>query len=294
MQRLLTISLILGLSCLATASGKEVEYRVIPVSLIVDPGTANLYRRLDRLFRERHYGDVFRAPNELGGVPVVHCAETHRIGMFLRIWRSSAEPLGRRFVRVRYEWTHGELDIKRQHLSSFDDLLYPRRVTTKDEFELQRVSNLAPYEGLWTMRSYIGEELVAEETFNLIDCAGDFAEIDIYNPPSPEELLAAKVAAAITLSEAATEAAAAAEAKAAAKAEGAAAAAAAAALEGEENREVICRKETPTGSHMKVTVCRLRGEIDRRREDDQDFVRDVQSEPVKKMPPSPVIPHKGG
>lgn len=46
-----------------------------------------------------------------------------------------------------------------------------------------------------------------------------------------------------------------------------------AAIDASEYEEVVCRKETPTGSRMSRTVCRTRAEIEAREEKDQDSLR---------------------
>ena len=118
--------------------------------------------------------------------------------------------------------------------------------------ELHRVKKLSGQDGLWTLRRYIGENLIAETSFDLIDCADNFAEIGISKPPDFKELHAAEAAAA----------------------------SAALAEEPEETEEVVCGKEAPTGSHVKVNVCRTRTEIEQRRENDQEFIREIGTTPV--------------
>ena len=46
-----------------------------------------------------------------------------------------------------------------------------------------------------------------------------------------------------------------------------------------ESTGMRCTYEKPTGSHRLVKVCRSRGEIDERREADQEFIRKVQRTP---------------
>lgn len=89
----------------------------------------------------------------------------------------------------------------------------------------------------------------AETSFNLIDCAGNVAEIGISKPPDSKELHADEAAAARAAS-------------------------------AEETEEVVCGKEAPTGSHVKVKVCRTRTEIEQRRKNDQEFMREIGTTPV--------------
>lgn len=49
--------------------------------------------------------------------------------------------------------------------------------------------------------------------------------------------------------------------------------------EEEDAVEIVCREEKATGSRIKATVCREQAVMDRRRERDQDMIRDVQSTP---------------
>ena len=250
-QRLLALFAIVGLSCQLAVSAEESEYTAVVQCLIVDPGTVNLWRRLDNVHREQKYDDIIRSPNEPDGVAVVDCAKTYRIGAILRLQRSGNAPVGLRNVKIRDEWTHGDLDKQTKHVDDYF-VQFSRGVTTEFIIELHRVKKLSGQDGLWTFRRYIGESLIAETSFDLIDCAGNIAESGIAKPPDSKEPHAAEAAAAH----------------------------AALAEEAEETEEVVCGKEAPTGSHVKVKVCRTRTEIERRRENDQEFIREIGTTPV--------------
>jgi Ethanolamine utilization protein EutJ (predicted chaperonin) len=43
--------------------------------------------------------------------------------------------------------------------------------------------------------------------------------------------------------------------------------------------KLICKREKTTGSHRTTRICRTRADIERRREDDQQMIRDIQSTP---------------
>lgn len=49
--------------------------------------------------------------------------------------------------------------------------------------------------------------------------------------------------------------------------------------EEEDAVEIVCREEKATGSRIMTTMCREQAVMDRRRERDQDMIRDVQSTP---------------
>lgn len=44
------------------------------------------------------------------------------------------------------------------------------------------------------------------------------------------------------------------------------------------NDEVVCRREVPTGSRVGVRVCRSRAEMEQRRTEDRDSLREVRSQ----------------
>ena len=258
MRRLLTL-LILAVPSFATpAFADDVTYSVRPLGLVVASPTVVLSSKLGQLYgADPIFDETIRSPDEPEGGATVHCAETYQIGAVLWIRRSNPELINPRSTHLRNVWTHSEHDIKARHLDDVDLVRFERRQTSKVFVVHLTLSGKIKQDGVWTLRSYMDEELVAEESFNLIDCAGHFAEIDIDELPDPEVLAAVKRAA-----------------------------------EAEEEKKnepvdepeeiIVCREEKRTGSHMKSTVCYTRSQIDGRMERDQQLVRDIQSTPVQR------------
>lgn len=113
------------------------------------------------------------------------------------------------------------------------------------DWELLDIDRKLKASGIWTLRTHIRDNLVFEASFNLIGCDNDVQAEPIPEPPQ-EEVEPVQ--------------------------------------EPEEPVEIVCRKEKTTGSHRKTTVCRERPRIDRRRENDQEMIRDIQRVPGDNRP----------
>jgi hypothetical protein len=47
--------------------------------------------------------------------------------------------------------------------------------------------------------------------------------------------------------------------------------------------DVVCRRETPTGSRIPVRVCRSRAEMEQRRTEDRNLLKEIRSEANRQM-----------
>ena len=47
--------------------------------------------------------------------------------------------------------------------------------------------------------------------------------------------------------------------------------------------DVVCRRETPTGSRIPVRICRSRAEIEQRQTEDRDLLKEIRSEANRQM-----------
>jgi hypothetical protein len=47
--------------------------------------------------------------------------------------------------------------------------------------------------------------------------------------------------------------------------------------------DVVCRRETPTGSRIPIRVCRSRAEIEQRQTEDRELLKEIRSEANRQM-----------
>ncbi len=184
MIRLRVLLSLIVLSCLTTVFGKEPEYTVSPIGLIVTPQHPGI--RVARLSRGHlDYDETFREPNYPEGGATVHCSTTRWIGVALLVQKPRGQPLEHREGRIRHVWTHQDLEIQHRNLDHGRTMEFLFRETATIEWEALKLIRKFKEDGLWTLRSYIGENLIAEQVFNLIDCEGEFQEMirDVQRSP---------------------------------------------------------------------------------------------------------------
>ena len=230
------------------AAANDLDYSLTPIGFVSLPPSKSLrtaYR--EWIHRERVFTAYFREPTEPdGGVPI-DCDSTLTIGVALMLRRFGEQTLPRKKTHIRHVWTHSDPAIDSKRLDHRHIKSLPRTYSAMWDVELIDIDKKYKADGVWTLKSYIDDELKYEASFNLIGCDSDVS-IEI---PDPSEIAAARKAAD---------------------------------RDDEEPVEIVCREEKATGSRIKTTVCREQPVIERRREHDQDMIRDVQSTPRIERP----------
>lgn len=227
-------------------AGAELEYTLSPLGYVVAPPTKPLYRILREWSKGgRVYNATYREPVEPeGGVPV-DCDSTHAIGVGFIMRKHGTQRLRKKKEFIAHVWTHSTLSIRHRLLDHRHVKTFDRAATATYDWEMLDIDKKFKATGIWTLRSYIQDKLVFEGSFNLIGCDSDLRADSV--PEAPEDEVES-------------------------------------AGEPEEPLEVVCRKEKVTGSHRLTTVCRTRPQIERRRENDQDLARDIQTVPGDNRP----------
>ena len=246
MSRAVLVPLLLSL--VPIANGAPLEYTATPVALVVAPPNKHPNFRPYRLGpRSIKYSEIVRPPQYYAPGATVHCAETKWLGVVLLVEKSRMQLRRQTTDSIRHVWSHhgsGESPPGVETAWSLPITGYSTQVLNYARFELEEQFKV---DGVWTVRSYIDGELVAEQPFNLIDCAGELESIAIPELPEPAP------GAPETEPE-------------------------------PEPEKIVCSREKLTGSNIKTTVCRTESDIDRRRESDQDMIRDVQTAPRRNIP----------
>ena len=152
---------------------------------------------------------------------------------------------------LRHVWTHHGSESQPRGFESSWPLYFPRYDTETVGHAWLELGYQFKVDGVWTVRSYVDGELISELPFNLIDCAGELESLEI--PELPEPAIVAADGAAEPPPDPLPE-------------------------------EIVCTREKLTGSNIKQTVCRTVTEIERRRENDQELVRDIQDSPGSNIP----------
>lgn len=234
--------------------GAEPEYSVVPIALIVAERYPHSYR--NHLVEGKWtYDETFRQPSRPVRGATVHCSKTDYLGAAFLIRRSRAQPLKQYSDRIRHEWTHEDPATKGQPEVHRHPMRFGRYSKVVTSWELLELQPRRKRDGQWTLRSYIDGEQVAEEIFNLIDCAGEYDAIEI------PELLDIMVEQESEPPEQTVD------------------------EQGPERQEeIVCTREKLTGSHRTTTVCRTRTVIEREREDGQSLIRDIQDYPGDNRP----------
>lgn len=242
------VVVLLLLSLVAIANGAPLEYTATPVALVVAPPNKHPNFRPYRLGpRSIKYSEIVRPPQYYAPGATVHCAKTKWLGVVLLVEKSRMQLRRQTTDSIRHVWSHHGSGASPQGIETAWSLPitgYSTQVLSYARFELEEQFKV---DGIWTVRSYIDGKQVAEQPFNLIDCAGELESVEI--PELPQQANEPP------------------------------------ASEPEPEPEIIvCSREKQTGSNIKTMVCRTETQIDKRRESDQEMIRDVQTTPGRNIP----------
>lgn len=225
----------------ASATAVPTDYSATPVGLLVTPELTGRYAE-QLANRQLVYEPTFRNPVQENGHTVVDCQSDRWIGVALLIQRSRIRNLHDRRPLIRHKWSHPEFDGRPDILDHSHRLRFAHRGESTLTWEVFDIDGRFRVNGTWTLRSYVYGKLVSELDFTLVNC--------------PEQVLPGEdVVAAGEGSDVESDDSSYAE------------------------EEIVCRREKPIGSNIRQTVCRVRSDIDSRRERDQDMMRDMQRTP---------------
>lgn len=167
------LPLLLGLATLAPASGEELEFTLEPLGFVVVPASKSpqtAYREWTK--SDREFNDYFRAPPEPGGGIPVDCESIEKIGVTLIVSRSGQQTLPKKRLHIRHVWTHSDPTVSTRNLDDLHIRFVPRTVSRFSDWAILGLDRHKTYrsDGIWTLKSYVNDELAFESSFVLSNC----------------------------------------------------------------------------------------------------------------------------